>query len=939
MAPPPYIVGIDLGTTNCAMAFARAEPAESPEVFDFEIPQLKRPGEVASAPLLPSCLYAAGRHELPPDSTALPWGPSPPFIAGAFARWQGARVPGRLVASAKSWLCHGGVDRSAPLLPWGAPPEVPKISPVKASSMLLAHLAAAWNAAHPADPLGLQEVVVTVPASFDAVARALTLQAAEEAGLSNLTLVEEPQAAFHDFTARHRANLSDVLRHVRRALVVDVGGGTTDFTLIEATASESGLALKRIAVGDHLMLGGDNMDAALARQVEVRLLAGGRKLSAARWALLLQAARDAKELLLGANAPDRCSVAAPPEGSGLLAGALSAEIQREEAERLILDGFFPRCASDEAPRRAARLALQELGLPYADDPAVTRHLAAFLREHAAASGSATPLRFANPPEPSGRVAPPPRPDAILFNGGVLKSTRIASRLVEVVSSWWPGEPPIPILPQHSLDLAVARGAVHYGLARRGLGLRIGGGSAHALYVGLAANKDDAGSRALCVIPRGCEEGQSVNLTSQPFELTLGRPVQFPLFSTTSDRADLAGDIVNIDGSFRPLPPIHTLLDAAGAGRAGTASIHLRAKLTELGALELWCVSNRGEARWRLEFELRGAGAASSAALPVIEAMPPRFEEARQGILRVFGRQSASVDPREAKQLGRALEGVVGPRADWRLPLLRELWSTLFASAKARRRSADHERVFFQLVGYGLRPGFGYPVDGWRCEQTFQLFPEGVRFTGEQPVWREFWVMWRRIAGGVSETQQREIWKYLQPHLAHRVPAARVKETFKPKGPQAEGLDEMVRTAASLEHLEPADKVALGDWIASRLKSPATSAGPWAWSLGRLGARQPLYAGGQKAVEPGQAAQWLSLLLDAGLPAIDGAAFAAAQLSRLTGDRARDLDDDLRARTIDELKKARAPEAWIQLVSEVVTLEADDEARALGDTLPIGLRIR
>ncbi len=930
MSQSPHIIGIDLGTTNCAMAFVAVPQNQESPVVDFPIPQLQRVGEVASRPLLPSCLYIPGEHELAPRSTDLPWGESPKPLVGEFARWQGSRVPGRLVASAKSWLCHPGVDRSAAILPWGAPAEVPKISPVEASARLLAHMASAWNQAHPDALIAGQEVVITVPASFDEVARALTVNAARQAGLEKFTLVEEPQAAFYDFIARHQRDLAAALAGVRLALVVDVGGGTTDFTLIQVAVSSDGPLLRRIAVGDHLMLGGDNMDAALARSVEERLTAGGRKLSTTQWTQLVKATRDAKELLLSANGPERHGIALAAEGSRLLGGTLSSELKRDEAERLILDGFFPACAPDELPRRAARVALQELGLPYAQDPAITRHLAAFLRQHAGAGFAALGITA------DATVTALPRPDAILLNGGVFNSSRISERLVEAVSSWWPNAPRIPLLLHDSLELAVARGAAYYGLARRGLGKRIGGGAAHALYVGLAAENEAAAPRAICLIPRGHEEGQPVALDSRPFKLTLGRPVQFPLFSTTSDRVDRPGDVVQVGDEFRALPPIHTLFKDS-SGKTTAVPIHLRAMLTELGTLELWCVANAGEGRWRLEFELRGSTA--RAVTTVTESMPARSTEARAIIERVYGHQASASEPRDAKQLSRALESAIGPRESWRLPLLRDLWSTLFAGAKRRRRTADHERVFFQLLGYCLRPGFGYALDEWRCEQTFRLFAPGLEFHAAQPVWNEFWVMWRRIAGGLNETQQLELWNYLQPHLARNLSLAASKTLPKVKGPQPQGLDEMVRTAASLEHLPVLEKVSLGNWIAERLKNPATTAGPWAWALGRLGTREPIYGSSHKAVSADQAAAWLSLLLEVGLRSVDSTAFAAAQLARLTGDRARDLDEDLRTRTLTALKAAQAPEPWLRMISEVVVLEAADEARALGDTLPIGLQLR
>jgi len=927
MASTSSIIGIDLGTTNCAVAFVDPSLGADSAVVDFPIPQLQRPGEVATLPLLPSCLYVAGEHELPPGSTLLPWGDSPRMIVGAFARWQGARVPGRLVASAKSWLCHAGVDRSASILPWGSPSDVAKISPVAASALLLSHMAAAWNAAHPDAPMAQQEVVITVPASFDEVARALTVNAARQAGLESFTLVEEPQAAFYDFTAHHRHDLAEMLKDIKLVLVVDVGGGTTDFTLIQSEVGSDGPLLRRIAVGDHLMLGGDNMDAALARHVEERLLAGGRKLNATQWTQLVQAARAAKESLLGDSAPERHGISVAAEGSRLLSGTISTEIQRAEAERLILEGFFPACAPTETPHRAARTALQELGLPYAQDAAITRHLAAFLRQHAAACFTALHV------EPRENALP--RPDAILFNGGVFNSPRISRRLIEVVSAWWPDSPQIRLLPHESLELAVARGAACYGLARRGLGRRIGGGSAHALYVGLAAEKENSKPRAICLIPRGQEEGQPVDLKSRPFELMLGRPVQFPLFSTTSDRIDLPGDIVETGDEFRALPPIHTLFKGASA-RTNMVPVHLRATLTELGTLELWCVSNQGEDRWRLEFELRGTTAHT--AVSVTESMPARFEEVRLMVERVFGHKPMAVGSKEVKQLSRTLENAIGPREQWRLPLLRELWSHLYTHAIRRRRSADHERIFFQLAGYSLRPGFGYPLDQWRCEQTFLLFKESVTFHAEQPSWSEFWVMWRRLAGGLAESQQQELWNYLKPHLARRIPLEPPKDGAKPRGIQPEGLDEMVRVAASLEHLPRSEKAVLGHWISQRLTNPETAAGPWAWALGRLGARVPLYGSSHQTVDAEQAAAWLSLMLDAGLRRIDGTAFAATQLARLTGDRTRDLDEDIRQRTVAALKSASAPEAWLRMLTEVAALETADEARALGDTLPIGLRL-
>jgi hypothetical protein len=434
-----------------------------------------------------------------------------------------------------------------------------------------------------------------------------------------------------------------------------------------------------------------------------------------------------------------------------------------------------------------------------------------------------------------------------------------------------------------------------------------------------------------VIPRGTEEGRTIELGGRTFNLMLGRPVQFPLFTSTADRVVSSGEIVTVEEDLHALPPIHSVLKNA-EGKTGSIPVHLRAILTEIGTLELWCVSDGSSEQWRLEFELRGTTPAVGNV--IIEPMPPRFEDAKKHIEQIFGGRTTSASDAGAKpkQVWRSLELTLGPREHWRLPILRELWSTLHKNAGRRRRSADHERIWFQLVGYTLRPGFGYPLDEWRCEQAAALFNPLVAFHKEKPVWIEFWIMWRRIAGGMSETRHLEIWNYLKPHLERRLALVQPKHQPKLKGIQPEGLDEMIRLAAALEHLDAGDKIVIGDWIAPRVASP----GPWAWALGRLGARAPLYGSIHKAVPPEKAALWLELLLDAHSHSIEGALFAAVQVARLTGDRSRDLDDEHRNRVLTILRQANAPDAWQRLLMEVVTMEIADQARAFGDTLPAGL---
>ncbi len=917
-----YVVGIDLGTSNCAVASLEVAQGAKARVTDLPIPQVVRVGEVAPRPLLPSVLYLPMAGELPVGSTRLPWG-EPSHVVGELARAQGARVPGRVVTSAKSWLIHSGVDRQAPILPWGAPADVARLSPVTAQAELLAHLREAWNAAHPDAPLAEQEVVLTIPASFDEAARALTLQAAREAGydLGHVTLLEEPQAAFYDFTSRHRDDLAKALAGTRLVLVVDVGGGTTDFSLVQVAMLPEGPALQRLAVGDHLLLGGDNMDAALARVLEAKALPDGRRFSAAQWSQAVQAARAAKETLLGASPPEAVKVSVASSGSKLVGGTVSAELTLTEVLATVRDGFFPTVTQDAQAQAAKRTGVVELGLPFAQDAAITRHVVSFLRAHAAAGHAA----LGAPRDSAGL----PRPDAVLLNGGVFNSPTLTEALVRSLSALWPTRAKLAVLAHDSLDLAVARGAAYSGLARRALGRKIGGGAPRAFYALVAT---EGGKKGVCLVPRGLEEGATVELAERTFTLTLGRPVQFQLFSTSADRLDKPGDVVSLDDeAFKPLPPIHTILSGA---KGSTGQVRLVSTLSEVGTLALSCVA--GDQRWRLEFELRGA--AKPGAITVTESMPARFGEATVEIERVFGTKPLPVEPKDVKNVFRTLEKILGPRDGWRLPVLRELWTTAFAGNSKRRRSADHERVMFQLLGFTLRPGVGYPLDDWRCEQTFALFKPQVTFHGEQPVWAEFWILWRRIAGGLPEAAQAELYAFLEPHLARRVPVGLEVPKEKLKGIRPEGFEEMVRCVASLELLPAATKERLGGWIVSRLAAPDTAGGPWAWALGRLGARVPVHGAVHRVVSVETAKGWLKALASLDPKRHEAAAFAMAQLARKTGDRARDVSDDVRAQVLAQLDALEAPPSWSQMVSEVVHLSVADEARALGDTLPLGLEL-
>jgi hypothetical protein len=597
-----YIVGIDLGTTNSALAYIDTSAGqEEPAVVHMLVPQLVQPGSVEERPLLPSFLYLPGENDLPAGSLKLPWDARAEWAVGEFARNQGNQVPTRLVASAKSWLCHPGIDRRAQVLPWKAPEGSRKISPLEASTAYLRHLCDAWNfqIAKKAkeNRLEHQDIVLTVPASFDAVARELTVEAARAAGLEHVTLLEEPQAAFYAWINashddwRKQVEVGDVV------LVCDVGGGTTDFTLIAITEEAGNLVLTRLAVGDHILLGGDNMDLALAH-VMAQVL--GTKLDAGQMLMLWHSCRMAKERLFSEAKLSSAPVTVLGRGSKVIGGTIKGELARSETEKVLLNGFFPKCPRDAEPERQRAAGLQELGLPYASDPAVSKHLALFLsrneevlaEKHAAKKGKKKASR----------------PTAVLFNGGVFKAEPLRSRLVEVLNDW-AGAGAVNDLRGADLDLAVARGAAYYGLARRGRGIRIRGGTARAYYVGIESSLPAVpGARppgkARCVAPFGMEEGSETDVPSEEFGLVVGEPAEFRFLGSSVRRADPIGTVIEEwQGQIDELSPLTATLDSPGKeGR--TVPVHLHTRLTEIGTLELWFLSRDGKQRWKLEFNVR-----------------------------------------------------------------------------------------------------------------------------------------------------------------------------------------------------------------------------------------------------------------------------------------------------------------------------------------------
>ena len=725
-------------------------------------------------------------------------------------------------------------------------------------------------------------------------------------------------------------------------LVCDVGGGTTDFSLITVIETPTGPGFRRVAVGDHLMLGGDNIDLALAHLVESKLASA--RLDAEQWSALRYACRAAKERLLADDDPaDRWPITIAGRGSRLIGGGVRSELTRAEAIPVALDGFFPACQRDEEPGRSSKLGLQEFGLPYVNDPAITRHLATFLRRHKVAPIVGEGDSITDPNRPA-------RPDAILYNGGALTPRVVRDRIAETVASWFPDEPDGAyrprVLSNESLDLAVSVGAAYYGVVRRGGGIRIGGGTARAFYVGFEAGESSA-QPWLCVVPRDAQEGDEIDVEGRDFDLLLDRPVAFPLASSSVRAKDRPGDFVADDPeTLKPLPPLTGLMRVGRKAKSGSVPVGLSARVTEVGTVELWCRSKADDRRWRLQIQLRGPGdksrsatsAASAVAVEELEVIEQSaIDRASEAISVAFG-PSPARDAGPAKLVKALEEALEIPRDRWPPSALRALWDPLLASAPARSKSPAHELRWLNLSGYCLRPGVGFPLDELRIKALWPTFHAGVAHPKDKQNWAEWWILWRRVAAGLNRPHHEEIHRRIQPYLLPPKGGSGKKAT-RPK-PEAHELAEIWRCAASLERLDPSSKAALGSALVGTLGTSGRSSQAL-WCLGRLGARDLLYGAANFVVHPATASAWADHLIRFD-PANDRerseAAFALAEVARLTGDRARDLDELLRSRAIDRLQYLGASEPQIAAVREVRPREAGEQSQALGDALPVGLRL-
>ena len=985
-----FIVGIDLGTTNSAVMSIDLSAGVG-EIESFPLFQKTAPGESDNRLTLPSFLFIE---------------PSGDVEVGAYARDFGALQPGRLIWSAKSWLCHSQVDRTAAFLPWKASDDVKKMSPVDAQSQYLKFIADRWNDAHPNAPLDKQDIVITLPASFDETARQLTIRAAAKAGLNKVVLIEEPQAAFYAWIYKNselgmrnaELSSSSALRNSEfripnseLVLVIDVGGGTSDFSLIrivqenqsdsENSDERHAVSFHRIAVGDHLLLGGDNLDLALARLLESKFAQQGVKLTDRQWQTLVRQSRIVKETLLGENAPETCTASIPAAGSKLMAKSLYLTVTKEEVVSALLEGFFPFVDLTAKPDRR-RSGFQEFGLPFASDPAITRYVAAFLTN-----------------------ANCSRPDAVLFNGGMFESPLTKQRILDQLSRWFSpadGELWRPVvLDNDALDLAVARGAAYFGLIRyieklqvasglkggneatNGSGIthsptgelllpsdklreglkrsipslfRIHATLARSYYIGL---EHDGKLRAMCIAPADIQEGQRLEIQNDQLRLQTNAPVVFPLFVSSSRTTDKPGEIIDLDeNQMRALAPLRTVIKLRGE-TADSLRVNIQTHLTDSGALELYLASSEGSGRWRLNFDIRSAVETDVQSVETTAESEGiidenKIEQSKDVLKACFER--FEIKPSEVVK---RITGIIGQsRETLPAPALRSLFDALMELEPGRKKSAAHEARWLNLAGFFLRPGIGASMDDWRIEQIWKSVFGKLRFP--QPDNRlQLWILWRRVAAGLSSGRQIQLMEPILRQLRSLCNSLNPGSRPKAKGRNEwfytpHESAELFRLFGAMEKLPVNAKQETGDLLLNLLSAKETPGSTAAilWSVGRLGARASSITTMETILSPDAVEPWVRKLIgitsrktefiipeSERTDAISAAAFAVVLTTHKTGDRYRDVSDSLRTDALRFLESVPdVKPRWLTLVRDGGSLQDDDRAEEFGESLPTGLRI-
>ena len=928
-----YVVGIDLGTTNSAVSYAdlthidtkNAGAGIGNEIKVFKVPQLTGPGEFSLAPVLPSFLYIPGAYDVSKAALKHPWKKENDLFAGVFAREHGAQVPSRLVSSAKSWLCHSRADREAPILPWGSQ-NVDKISPVQATSEYLRHIRKAWNHFIKDEDLFLENqfTVITVPASFDEAAREYTLKAAREAGFSkNVTLLEEPLAAFYAWVTRHEHDWQSHVKVDDLILVCDVGGGTTDFTLISLKEAEGSPRFERVAVGDHLILGGDNIDLTLARYVASKFTKKAH-LTPDQWKTLSYKCRAAKEKLLLDNDKNgdenRVSIVLRGEGRSLIANTLSADLEKEELEDILCKGFFPEVEPSLVNSEKSGKAIAEFGLPYEQEPAITRHIGWFL-EHHRESVKAT-------------LGKEPIPDHILFNGGSLKPAVFQNQIRSAIGKWFSCEDQaLPtVLDNRDPDLSVALGASYYGLVKQGIGVRVGSGSPRSYYIGIASDNsqnktcDATCEKIMCVVERGLDEGSLIELPEMEFEVVTNQPVLFSMFSSSFRSGDKSGDILQIDDSLTPLPPLKTIIKFGKKGESKRIPVKIEAEYTEMGTLSMWCRSSVSSHRWKLQFQLREPQIGETGESEVYD--DATVNNVRYLLTEAF---SGSAGNAQLSSVVKNMEKLVETKKNkWPLSFLRAVADHLIDNVEWRKNSPEHEIRWLNLTGFCIRPGFGDAFDEARIPKLWKVYLQRSSFPKAKQNAVEWWIFCRRIAGGLTAGQQRQFFQDVSSYLLANNGAGK-------KVPKQE-MTEVWMAAANMERLLIKDKIALSKKLIPQLK-PGKTPHQMFWALSRIGARELLYGSVDRVVPAKEVEKWTKRLMKINWTPRDKVVTALAQILRKTGDRTRDVSQAIIQIMVPWLEQMQAPQKSLDMIQNVVPIESADEASIFGESLPQGLILK
>ncbi|MCK5163094.1 MAG: hsp70 family protein [Desulfobacula sp.] len=925
-----YVIGIDLGTTNSAVSYVDVTALKDDQstgkkhiekknlIKVFNVPQLTGHGEFTKNPVLPSFLYIPGEYDISKEVLKHPWKKREDFFAGSFARDHGSKIPSRLVSSAKSWLCNSLADRKAKILPWGSE-GFEKVSPVTATSQYLLHIRNAWNHFIKDEDKFLENqfVVITVPASFDEEARDLTMEALKIAGFGPLvTLLEEPLAAFYSWLINHE---NDWQKHVRAddlILVCDVGGGTTDFSLISLKESEGTPRFERIAVGNHLILGGDNIDLALARKVESKFKSRS-KLTSDKWKTLCHRCREAKEKILDKG--EACvRITIKGEGRSLIAGTLAADLTREDVETILLDEFYPYVESADSLNIDLGKEISDFGLPFEKESAITRHIIKFLENHR--------------DDVRKNLAKNPLPDFILFNGGTLKPVLVQERIRKAIGKWFKAsESELPqVLENNIPELAVGIGASYYGLVKQGEGVRVGSGSPRSYYIGVSFKEENftKAAKAICIVERGLDEGSVIDLARMKYEVRANEPVNFDIYYSSYRSGDKAGEVITVDDSFSSMTPVQTIIKFGKNGQRKIIPVTIGAEYTEMGTLSIYCHSGVSDHKWKLQFQLRDMqkGIESRETQIYDEAL---IKNACNRIHQVF--TDESVKDNALKSIVKGLEKIVAQKKpNWPLSFLRSIADKLLELENTRKFSAEHEARWLNLTGFCMRPGFGDAFDEERARKLWKIYLAGLKFEKIIQNRLEWWIFLRRIAAGLKAGQQRQFFQAIAPALI------KGKNSKIKLSPQEQV--ELWMAAGNMERLLVKDKVVLAKSLLPMLKS-GKKQDNMLWTLSRLGARELLYGSVDRVVPAKEVVKWINQIMKKTWQKNDSIDNMIAQISRKTGDRTRDIDQENVLRIIDWMNERKAKNFFIRVINEKIDMAVKEKSAQFGEKLPAGLVLR